>query len=553
MVLAAAKKEMIWRFLNSAVLRGLLLVIPILFSAAIKSVTEGDFDRAVLMALISMLVYVLFRLSEGVNAYTWHKLYNKMYLTYTSIGLKYTNNNSIFSLSRIAPGEYINIMNNDVSVICDFYCNLSTRVIRVFEFFIIFWYFFAINWIIGLAGVFASSIVFAVFYFSSGKIERLTRKRAMELDKKSGILYEVLRCIKEIKTYNIFPFVKERAEGATRDYLDALLDQRVVEEGFRVGVVLFIELFRLVLLIYGVGLISVGKMDIGVLLVIYNYYAQLIDSFSDFANINNNLRNLKVSKNRFHKILEFSADPADKDSEAPELVGNIEFKDILYGFRENPVLAGVSFNIKANSITCVAGPAGSGKSGIIDLIMKLNRPHEGEVLIDNTNIADFQTREYYNLVSAASKDPVFFNVSLKENMSFVEEDFDKIIEVCKKLNIHEYILKLKEGYFTVLKTDGSNIDPNIRQLLGVARVLVREPKIMLFDEVFYVLDSETIGNIMTMLDSMKASHTIVIVTKSINILSRADNIILMEKGRVKKTGTHKELMESEKLYRDLLA
>ena len=547
--LKLAKREIIYKFATSIGARALLMVIPILFGFAVDSISKGDYSHAYFMALLSVGVYIVYRSIDIVNTYTWHKLYNKLYQSYTSVGLQTTYNNSLFSLSRISTGEYINIMNNDIGIMCDFYCNLPTRIVRVCEFIVIFIYFFFINVFIGAAGVLVSAIAFLILYISSKQIQILNQKRAAELDKKSSVIHEILLCIKEIKGFNIFGPIRSRLMKSSDNYVEAILKQRVVEDAYKFGIVLLIEIFRLGLFIYGIYLISQGKMALGALLVIYNYYAQLIDNFSDFATINANYRNLIVSENRFNKILEYSMQKGPRNQLNNHHTGNITFNNILYGYKDNPTLNHVSFYIKTGELTCIVGDAGSGKNGVIDLLLKFNRQHDGEVLIDHTDINQVNETEYHDLVSYTSNETTFFNMSIKDNLSIIEDDFERIVDVCKRLGIHEYIIRLKDGYDTMMAANGANFDLNVKQLLGVARVLIKNPKIMLFDEIFSTLNAQDNTTVLNILESIKNDHTIVIFTKDCNILEKSDKVIFLGNNRVLDINTHSVLLKENDAYK----
>ncbi len=551
--LKKSKVELLFKFITSFIVRAAVMIIPMLFGMAVDSISKSDYDNAYLMLFIMIGVIIVYRFVDWLSTYYWHKLYNKMYKVYNEYGLKSTYNNSLFSLSRISIGEYMNIMNNDIGVMCDFYCNLPVRLIKVAEFFIIFVYFFTINIFIGFAGVGVSLIALFIIMISSKKIEKVNSVRAQELDKKSGVLHEMLLCIKEIKAFNIFPAIKERSESSTDNYIEAILKQRTTEDAFKYIILGLIELFKLGLFIYGIYLISQGQMELGVLIVVYNYYGQLVDNFSEFTTINVNFRNLKVSENRFNKIIEYSRVDDDKKEESTEeFDGSIIFSNVLYGYKDNPTLDKVSFDINKNEITCISGKAGSGKTGIIDLLLRLNRQHEGDILIGGADVNSYSTDDYYNLVSSVNTESTFFNISIKDNLSVINNDFRRIVNICKELGIHEYITKLKSGYNTMLTSTGDNINPTVTNLLSIARVLLKEPKIMLFDDAFGSLDNATKGNVMEILEKMKKDHTIIIVSNEENILSKANKIIVLEQGHIDAIGKHQELMKNNEKYVDII-
>ena len=552
-VLWIAKKEFAFKLFFSFLIRACVMIIPILFAMSVDSISKSDFDKAYLLMAGLIFVAIVHRVSEALNTHAWHKQYNKMYKVFHDYELERTYNNSIFSLSRVSIGEYMNIMNNDINVLCEFYCNISTRIMRAIEFIIIFVYFFMINIYIGFAGVAVSLIAFIVILLSSKKIEKLNTTRALNLDKKSGVLHEMLLCIKEIKSFNIFSSMRLRSEVATDNYVTSYLKQRSIEDFYKFGIILLIELFKLGLFVYGIYLISIGNMELGVLIVIYNYYGQLVDNFSDFATININFRNLKVSESRINKIIEFSKENINKkESVLDNFDGKIIFENILYGYKDSPVLDKVSFEINSNEITCISGRAGSGKTGIIDLLLRLNRQHEGDIFISGVDINNYNNDEYYDLVSSVNTEPVFFNISIRENLSVIDDDFKKIVNICKDLGVHEYITKLKNGYNTVLTSTGDNINPSVRTMLSIARVLLNEPRIVLFDDAFGSLDNNAKNLVMRILIKMRKDHTIIIATNDKEILSNSSKVIFLESGNIEAIGKSNELLKNNDKYRDLI-
>ena len=551
--LKKAKKEFIHKSILTFVARALLMAIPFIFGLAVGHISEGNFNDAFIMTILLVVVFVLFRFSNVANIHFWHRLFNKLYQDLTEIGLQNTHDNSLFSLSRIDAGEYLNIMHNDISVICEFYCSLPVRVFRVIEYFVILVFFFFTNVIFGAAGVIVSMLAFGVLLLSSKQIQQLNKNRTFALDHRNGILNEILLCIKEIKSFNIFPPIKSRAMESSNQFVDVWLKQRVVEESYRAGINLLIEIFRLGMFIFGIYLISQGQMEVGLSVVIYNYYGQLIDNFSDFTTINISYRSLKVSENRFNKILEYSNHLNDDGLQITSCKGNVTFQNILYGYKHAPTLDDVSFDIQAGDITCIVGEVDSGKSGIIDLLLKLNRQHEGDILIDDINFNEINADEYHALIASASSESSLFNVSIKENLSIIENDFAKIIEVCKALDIHEDIVKLEASYETIFYSNAPNIDQKTKILLGIARVLLKNSKILIFDEVFSLLNKKSAEGIMELLKKLKKDHTIIIFTKEDYILEQSDKVIVIDQNKVASIGCHDELIQTDTLYKEIVS
>ena len=298
------------------------------------------------------------------------------------------------------------------------------------------------------------------------------------------------------------------------------------------------------MVIYGIYLISIGKMEIGSLLIIYNYFAQLVDGFSEFTTINIGIRQLKVSENRFYQLIIYSHEKLFSDQKYEFKNFDINFNDVLYGNRENPRLKNVSFNIQGNAINSIVGSPSSGKSGIVDLLLKLNSQHEGTITIDDVAISDIDFEKYFHIVASIDKTDRFLNVSIKENLNVINDNFEKAVHICKEFDIHDEILKLKDGYDTILNSNNDDLKTNTKILLNIVRLLLKNTKIMILDEVLSALDSESREKVLKILEDMKNDHTIIIIERKKDVLVKSDNIVFLNEGEVISTGTHQELLKN---------
>ena len=551
LVLKKSKKFVIFRFIISLVYRAIAMIIPILLSMVVDAATGGKYKQAIIISLVAILSILIFRMFDIINTFSWHKLYNSMYDNYTKIGVNKVFDNSIYSLSRFNIGEFLNMMSTDINVMSDFYCNLIMRLIRIFEVLIIFVYFFMLDIYIGLTGIVMALISLLVIYLSSKKIKKLNHNKSITFDNRNTIINEFLLSIREIKAFNIFKTMKKRIEESTQNYTVAYLKQRVGEDIFKFSVLAFIEVTRWCMVIYGIYLISKGKLEIGTLLIIYNYFTQLVDGFSEFTTINIGIRQLKVSEERFYQLIIYSHEKLINNKKYEFKKFNIKFKNILYGNKENPKLKNATFNIYGNSINSVVGLSGSGKSGVVELLLKLNSQHEGSIEVDDLEISEIDFDNYYNLISSIDKHDRFLNVSIKDNLNIIKENFEEIIHICQKLGIHDEIIKLKYGYDTILNSPNDSLKENTKVLLNIARILLKNTRIMIFDEVLCSLNNESRTKVLKILEEIKENHTIIIIDRNLEVLQNADNIIFIDSGNVISTGKHLELLEN-KLYKSIV-
>ena len=543
-VLKNSKKEFIINTINSILLRGAVLIIPVIWSYALDNIYEGLYDKAIKLIILSLIITVVYYGLEQLYQVTFYKLYNKLYNLYEN---SYTDNfykNSLFSLSRFSLGEYNNLLNSDIDVIASYYANFPMRIIRIIEFLVIYFYFYTINPIIFIITLIVSIISLGYMIYGSKETERLNKIRKDTLDYKTASNHEIYKNIRDIKSFNIYNKIATTTNKKRNAYLDANAKFNIQSTGVKFISIIMVEVVRLLLMIYGVYLIRNGNMEVGALLIIYNYYQKIVDNYTIVSNILISKKSLKVSFNRFAKILENASKEKLFDDDI-KVDGNIVFKNILYGYRDNPTLKNTSFTLYNNSINIITGPSGSGKSGIVDLLLKMNRPHKGTICIGEKNIFDIKSNNYYNLIACVSKSPTFFDDSIKNNLLLVNDDFDYAVKVCKLLNIHNYIMSLKDGYNTNIN---SNIKRSVFYLLAIARVIIKDSKIMIFDESLSMIDKKDIETIKNILLELKKSHTIIVIDREQNIDEISDHIVVIDEHTVIEEGNREQLLKKKTFY-----
>jgi len=521
-VFKVAKWQYFLKFFTSISIRAILLIIPILFSESINLVTNNDYNMAIVFLIITMAMAGLYRFFEGFNQVAYYKLYRKLFNYYNSLAVSKTNDNSLFSLSRFTPGQYTNIVITDVDIISGFFTASVIRIVQIIEFFVIYVYFFLLDINIFILTLVVSAIMFFIAVKSGNKVQVLNEKRKYCLDELTSSLYGYFGRIKEVKSFNIFDKVFPGIETKSNNYLNAHSKYNV-KFNFNNHLVLFVfEVFRIISVIYGVFLVKNGNVPVGTLLLIYNYYQKIIDNFLTILTINVEYRNLKVSLLRFNKIVEYSKNKKDGIFVDKNFVeGKISFSNVLYGFRDNPMLDNVSFSIPAKSLVVLDVKDEAAQNGVYDLLLKLNRQHEGTVKIDDVDISEIDDRSYFSIISAVRRNHTFFDVSIKDNLLMINSDFDKVVDICKKIGIDDDIQSFDKGYDTILD-DNLSISQSTKASLVIARTLLDESRILLFDDIINLLDDKTERKLINYLIELKNDHTILIVSRSKKFMEKAD-------------------------------
>lgn len=535
--------EILIKTIISVAYRGTLLIVPIIWGKAIDMVTQGHFNDAYRTVFITLVISVGYYVCACLNNIVYYKLYNKMYQRYSNTMYSAIVDNSLYSLSRFKLGEFSNIINTDIDIVVAFLSDIIIKFVRILEFLLIYYYFYTINFNMFLITLVLSILMFGGFLITGNKTKKYNQNRKISLDKKFAATHEVFNTIKEIKGFNIFRNVSTRVNQICSTYLkdnDRYNSFTVYVKQVILGI---IEIVRYCLAIYGMYLCSIGKMEVGTILVIYTYYGKITENYDIIGTLMIGLEDFKVSLKRMNKLLEFKVD-ASQIHFLPEheYKGNIEFDSVLYGNRKDPILNKVSLNIRANSITVITGNPGTGKTGVFDLLMKMNQKHNGDIYIDGDPYEYINDEIYYNLVSLVRKEPSFFDLSIKDNLLLVNDNFQTIQKVCEEIGVHDEIMSLKNKYDTQINDNSEKISNNLRIAIAIARVLLKDSRIMMFDETINLLDTKYKNSVLNILKELGKDHTIIMISRDEDVLNIADKVIVFENNKIKKATTQKKLL-----------
>ena len=299
-ILKRAKKEVILKTITSLFIQSLALIIPVFWSKTVNEVTDTNYKVGYYLIIITALLTIFYYFWSYLNQKTWFRLYNKIYNEYTLETISETAN-----INKINLGEYTNILNNDIDIICNFFCNLVTRIFQVIEFFVIYAYFLSFNFIIFFITVIISILMVIVYFKSGKKVQDLNIKRKATLDSKTIMLHKLYSSLsnKKNNTNSIITlFTKDN-----KAYLKANYNYNVIIQGIIYTVLSVIELSRYLIIFYSVYLVKMGTIEIGTILLIYSYYDNIINNFNVLGTITADYQSFIVSLRRLNKISSLSS------------------------------------------------------------------------------------------------------------------------------------------------------------------------------------------------------------------------------------------------------
>lgn len=294
-IIKTSKKEVTHKIVTSLFIQGLALVIPVFWSKTINEVTDGNYKVGYYLIIITLLLSLFYYLWSYLNQKVWYTLYNKIYTDYTTITISETKN-----INKINLGEYTNILNNDIDIICNFLCNLITRIFQIVEFFIIYAYFISFNFTIFIITITISILMIIVYIKAGKKVQKLNIKRKSSLDNKTIMLHKLYSALADKKS--TITSAMNLLSKDNKTYLRANYKYNVVIQGIIYFVLGVIEVSRYIIILYSIYLVSIGNIEIGTILLIYSYYGKILSNFEVLGTITADYQSFTVSLTRLNKI-----------------------------------------------------------------------------------------------------------------------------------------------------------------------------------------------------------------------------------------------------------
>jgi subfamily B ATP-binding cassette protein MsbA len=272
------------------------------------------------------------------------------------------------------------------------------------------------------------------------------------------------------------------------------------------------------------------------------------------SKVHNEVQEGLAGADRVAQILRERTDVADRRNAGAvtEVREGIRFKDVHFHYANGrgPALQGVSFTMPAGQITAVVGPSGAGKSTIADLLVRFYDPTEGAVLLDGVDLRDVRLASLRAMTGIVSQETILFHDSIEANIAYGchEPSRARIEEAARAANIHDFIVSLPHGYDTTVGERGVQLSGGQRQRIAIARAILRNPGILVFDEATSSLDSESERLVQEAMSRLMAKRTCLVIAHRLSSVQNAQHIIVVDEGRIVEHGTHEELLDARGLY-----
>jgi ABC-type multidrug transport system fused ATPase/permease subunit len=372
----------------------------------------------------------------------------------------------------------------------------------------------------------------------------------------SVILQENIAAIKLVKAFTREDHEAARFERVLRDVREMRLYTSRSMQAFMQGMMLATSLSQVLALSFGALRVIDGDMTIGQLFAFQSYALLLWLPTQQLGFINMMSQQAIAGGERIFEIVDTPLDVAEKPGalDLRPMVGEVAFENVSFAYGDGPaLLRELDFRVRAGKTLAIVGPSGSGKSTVINLIPRFYDPTVGRVTIDGHDLRDLTLESLRSQVGMVMQETFLFNMSIRENIKYgrANASDEEMFAAARAANAHDFICEMPEGYDTTIGEKGVRLSGGQRQRIAIARAIVVDPRVLILDEATSAVDTRTDYLIQQALDRLMEGRTTFVIAHRLTTAQRADEILVLNDGRVAARGSHAELLESSPQYRTI--
>jgi ATP-binding cassette subfamily B protein len=550
--LHANDKKLLFALFFSAFLRSTtVLGIPIFASKIVEYATIQDFNNAFLNVFYLSINYLIYNIVYHWNYVAYRNnsnyVYTKLQENVIESVVKYDENFT----KKVSKSYLINTVANDTFEVCMFDDRMVDAVTHFISLIISLIILLNYNIYIGIIVLLFNILYLYLLDKGQKKRDYYLNGQRKQQDKIVEMFTQILDGNKEIKSFSMSDKLNDYLNLYKKEWRKQYFLKRKywdINECILPILIIVAKITSYVIVIFE---ILKGNMNVGMLILVVGYIDRIETENTEFFKRINKMSASSVRIDRLYNVMYYNNKNmlSFGNNITDDIFGNVSFENVSFTYENKLILNNISFDIHANSLTAIVGKSGSGKSTIFRLLLRLYKLDKGNIYIDGINIYEYSNKIYSSNVSITTQKPFIFNMSIKENLSLIDSNHEHQVEVCKRVGIHNFIMSLPKGYNTILKEDAVDISGGQKQLIALARTLLSKSEILLFDEVTASLDPNTAKHVMNVLKNLKKDHTVIMITHKPKLMKMADNILVIDHGKIVGNGKHKELIKNNKYYK----
>lgn len=525
-VTKANKKITFILVLASLLANGPYMFTSLFFSLTINYLTKQNSKMVIITMILYFVLKIASKLFKIISYNIEKKLYNDVYLKLQNDMIKKLDIINMKYFTNHSKGEILNIVNGDIKLLAEFGTWLSQAILLFLSFIISIIILSQISISLMILGCIINSIVIYILNIYNDKFEILTKEGKLKADDEMQFYSQLLNGLRDIKIFSILDQLHAKYQLLNKAYLnihDKQINNKIISNIISPSITMCTEI---ILMFYACYNCLNGKFEIDTVLIIQSYFGTLFSSLSDFISTLGELRIKNVSIDRYDNFINSSCNEyfLNDDMIKPNEFC-ITFKNVTFSYRETTVFQNFNLSLKSNSLIAIIGPSGCGKSTLFNLLLRFEKPTSGKILIGTHPIDKYSRIKYSQILTCVAQHPYLFNMSIYENLALIDPDINNIKKACQQAEIDEYIMSLPKQYDTILSDGALNFSGGQQQRLAIARALLKNSKILLFDEITSALDEKTSYEIFQTLIKLKKTHTILMISHKPSEYQQCDQII----------------------------
>lgn len=381
-----------------------------------------------------------------------------------------------------------------------------------------------------------------------------------KLDRLNMVLRENLTGIRVIRAFNKLIHERERFKDANGDLTNTAIKVNQTMAVMHPAMMLIMNLTTIAIVWFGGIRVAQSKMEVGDMMAFIQYAMMIMFSFVMVAMMFVMVPRAQASAERINEVLEMEPEIID-----PEVIkpltdgkkGHVAFENVFFRYpgAEEPAISDISFETGPGEVTAIIGGTGSGKSTLINMIPRFYDVSEGRVLVDGVNVSELTQSELRSKIGFVPQSAVLFTGSIADNIRYGDQEAtdEEVFHAAKVAQAAGFIADMPDGFDTAIAQGGTNVSGGQKQRLSIARALVRKPEIYIFDDSFSALDFKTDALLRAALKKETGNSAVIIVAQRVSTVMDADRILVLDEGKLVGIGSHRELMKSCQVYREIVS